>query len=253
VYLREGVQRDTLHFGYLQHGKGDAMMHDPTTSPHLHADRQARHAGRGEDAVGFDFGRKEALTFDAGKHEYRIDGSPVPSVTQVLRDVLPGRDADDYYLSLGSCAHARYAMLARGEEFEPDPQFDGYVAAWNKWAESVNLQPWSVEKVMGSSRLMIGGTLDLVGLINGKATILDYKGTADARAEWQLAFYSILYAEDTKTKPIDIGVALELHSDGSAPKQLTWNLKRARAECMGLLTAFNIRKRLGLTSKADVR
>ena len=36
-------------------------------------------------------GTTRGLTFDERGHEYRLDGQRVPSVTQVLSDLLPGQ------------------------------------------------------------------------------------------------------------------------------------------------------------------
>ena len=49
---------------------------------------------------------KHVLTFDEGAHAYTIDSRPVPSVTQVLRDVLPMFHAEEYYLQRGRAVHA---------------------------------------------------------------------------------------------------------------------------------------------------
>ena len=47
-------------------------------------------------------------TFDADRHEYRIAGRVVPSVTHVLGDLIPGWRASDWHLQRGRAVHASF-------------------------------------------------------------------------------------------------------------------------------------------------
>ena len=73
------------------------------------------------------------LDFNEAAHQYTLNGHDVPSVTQVLGDVLPGWRADDWYLERGRAVHACAAMIARGEEFDHDSVIAGQVAACRRF------------------------------------------------------------------------------------------------------------------------
>ena len=68
-------------------------------------------------------------TFNDATHEYRIGGRFVPSVTQVLGDLLPCFQAGEWYLERGRAVHACAAMIAKGIAFDHDEQIDGQVMA----------------------------------------------------------------------------------------------------------------------------
>ena len=75
-------------------------------------------------------------TYDDATHTYAIDGRPVPSVTDVLRDLLPCWQASEWHLQRGRAVHACCAMIARGVDFTHDPQISGQVSAARLWFAS---------------------------------------------------------------------------------------------------------------------
>jgi hypothetical protein len=186
----------------------------------------------------------DTFTFDAARHEYRIAGAVVPSVTQILRDVLPGWAGTEYDMALGTCCHARFAMLARGEEFEPDPQFDGYVAAWRKWALECKVRVMHVEARVASVRLQFAGTLDLVAEVSGVVSVCDYKATLTPATEHQVAAYALALLE-SRGLVVNYGAGVELRADGTYKMQ-TWPLKRAKEEWKSILTVYGLRRKCGV-------
>jgi len=56
------------------------------------------------------------LTFDADRHVYAIGGNPVPSVTQIIRAVIPRQwNADPWCMQRGTMVHKAAALLLRGQ------------------------------------------------------------------------------------------------------------------------------------------
>jgi hypothetical protein len=107
-------------------------------------------------------------SFDEATHTYRIDGEPVPSVTQVLGDVLPGYQASEWHMQRGTAMHACAAMVAQGVAFDHDPQLDGRVAALRAFFRDIPLKVAAVEQRLYSPGYRYAGTCDFVGRIGGK-------------------------------------------------------------------------------------
>src|SRR6185369_16884352 len=78
-----------------------------------------------------------AVEFNADKHEYRIDGSVIPSVTQVIGTVLPGWQASQTKKDRGTAVH-RMCSLLDDNKLEWDlvsKEIEGRVHAWRHFRE----------------------------------------------------------------------------------------------------------------------
>jgi len=93
-------------------------------------------------------------TFDPDAHVYRIRCRPVPHVTGILRDVVPGWQADPWYLSRGRTVHACVALLAAGKSYDLDlsaqsetdrKAIEGKIAAGRKFMADLRPQWHHVE------------------------------------------------------------------------------------------------------------
>jgi len=190
-------------------------------------------------------------TFDPEAHVYRINGCVVPGVTSAIGDVVGGFRADEYYLTRGRANHACYAMLAEGRLGAYGPVCAGFVRAWRAWAADCCPQPvvGLIERQLYSLRYRYAGTLDLVAwltLRDGKPArrmVIDYKGTIDPRNEYQLAAYALALEEIGQ--PCNLGLAVELREDGTYKLSKVYDLKRARAGWLAILSAHNIRREIG--------
>ena len=131
------------------------------------------------------------LTFDPIAHAYTLDGRPVPSVTQVLADVVPGWRASDWCLQRGRAVHACAAMIARGHEFTNDPQIDGQVAACRRFFAEIRPTVALVETPVASDLYRYAGTLDLLVEWPGNRglVLVDFKSTLTPAVPYQLAGY----------------------------------------------------------------
>ena len=185
-------------------------------------------------------------TFDPEKHEYRINGRRVEGVTQVLRDILPGWKASEFFLGKGRAVHAAAAFVARGIAFEHDPRISGQVEAVRKFFREVKPTVIAVEQPVYSTRYLYGGTLDAV-LIIDRSLVVDYKAHVTKATVYQCAAYSLALP-----KFVRHGIGIEFHDDGTykMPDEI-WDLKRPAQEWLAMLTTFRIRERLGCLNKEE--
>ena len=139
------------------------------------------------------------IDFDPVAHRYRIDGKPVPSVTQVLTDVLGDPTngwGEKYHLDRGSAAHALYAMMARVEDlslYDYDQRLAGHVAAWQAWRDAERPEFVEIEKPVAHAGYGYAGTLDALCMIGGRLVLIDYKQASGPRDLIQMAAYALAW------------------------------------------------------------
>jgi hypothetical protein len=183
------------------------------------------------------------LTLDAG-HVYRLDGVVLPSVTQILQSVLNIQywGATEWHLERGHIVHQCAAMIARGEDFEHDPQIDGQVQACRAWF--ADRRPM----VIGVERMVIGdgyaGTYDLLCSFGGKVWLLDWKATDAPQYRWQLGAYAD--ADGMAGCNLQQGMTVELGENGKYKEGKKVDLRRARIEWRNILNVYKMKVREGL-------
>lgn len=178
-------------------------------------------------------------SFDAATHSYRISDRPVPSVTQVIRAVLPMEwQASEWYLQRGRAVHAACAFLARGVEFTADPRIAGQIAACREFLAAFRPEIMEVEEPRHSRLYQFAGCPDLVARIDGRLTIIDYKASLAPTVEFQLGAYSELTGAR-------LGMAVELREDGTFRVDRMRDLARPRREFLAMLAVYGIMRRLG--------
>lgn len=167
----------------------------------------------------------EGLEFEPLSHTYWATNSQgeremVPSVTAVIGMI------QEYY-RLGSAALAPYA--ARGtevhtltEQYDRDPEFDldivaperaGFLLAWINFRNDFGFVPTHIEHRVFHPRLFYAGTLDRVGVIRGKQSVLDIKTSAKLgpAVGVQLAAYQHAFTD----AEIEGRFAVQLIKDGT--------------------------------------
>ncbi len=163
------------------------------------------------------------MTFDPGSHEYREDdGTPIPSVTQVLK--AAGVIDDRWYTAeardKGTAAHKlceRYAAGHREDKHGRPLRDIPYVNAFANWMD--DSYPWAIATECRIYHRLNGkayaGTFDLLAEIQGKRTLIDIK--TGAPAKWhavQLAAYAMASMDGAPVNP-DKCAVLYLKADGS--------------------------------------
>ena len=178
-------------------------------------------------------GQGTGLVFDEVLHRYCLDGKELPSVTTIIRRVLGDKGhGTQWHMDRGSAAHELYALLGAGEDlglYDYDQRLIGNVAAWLDWHSRERVVVEAVEKQMCHISAGYAGTVDAVVMIRGKRWIIDYKASASARDELQLAAYKELWELDNPAGKIYGVASLQITEDG-------WKYG-AKYERVGLLTA----------------
>ena len=148
------------------------------------------------------------LDYDPTRHEYRVDGKLVPSVTQLVAPL--GQDYDepddmtesvlDAATERGTTMHEYLAWRLNGgtrEEFELPDIYEPYADAVELFLYEHDICPFAIETpVCGAWRgVTYAGTPDLVGEFDGILSILDYKFVsqiAKSKVGAQLHGYRVL-------------------------------------------------------------
>lgn len=139
---------------------------------------------------------------------YQIDGRPVPSVTEIIRELFPCWQADEWHLQRGTAMHACCALIAQGKEFTFDPVLEGRITACRKWFAAFKPEVLEVEAARTITLHQFGGRPDLICRIAEHEYVVDWKSTLNKEVELQLGGYSIL-------SRCQHGMAVELRDDGT--------------------------------------
>ena len=183
--------------------------------------------------------------FDPAAHAYTINGRPVPSVTQVLADLLPCWRASDWHMERGRAVHACAALIARGVEFTADEQIAGQVAALRRFVVEVKPLVLAVECPVFSERYQYAGTFDLLTRRPGKLPLMlvDYKSALTPVVPYQLAAYAAAYVGEVC---IGYGMGVEIHDDGTYKLSEVYDLRRYAQSWLALLTSYGVRRKCGI-------
>jgi hypothetical protein len=177
----------------------------------------------------------QPLTFDETAHEYRAYGVRVPSVTQIIRAVIPfPYQCDRWYLQRGTMVHKAVAMMLRGDlDWDSvDPRIQFRVMAAQCFAKEFadklgNPSEFDIE-CRQSSPLGFAGTPDLYA--NG--LLVDWKSSDEPETEIQLGGYCC-FRPRAQVKQC---MSVELREDGN------YSIKKyVPARCAGLfLNVFSV-------------
>lgn len=202
--------------------------------------------------------------FDADTHTYRVDGSVLPSVTQIISSVLPGFQAGDWYLNRGRALHLACAHDDRGILIEESvhEEIAQRLKAWRKFKADTGALITMIEKPLWSAQYRFAGTVDRALTFNGKTlfgyrevpawTLCDLKSTISPQVVVQLGGYNLLLREAGVA--IGQGVAVELRDSGDYRCQ--WfdkaELRRGEQTFLAALTIHNFRVKHGLDKPRSV-
>lgn len=176
-------------------------------------------------------------------HEYRLDGQRLPSVTQILRRVLPGWQAAEWYLQRGRALHHACRLLDCGDLdwSSVSPEIEPRIRAWQKFLRDAPAHMLGVEVPVASRAYRFAGTCDRMLVYPGNVlTVADLKSTVEPQVILQLGGYSLLWREAGKGTPAR-AVAVQLNEDASY--RTRWlnahELRRAEQTFLAALTIFN--------------
>jgi len=206
------------------------------------------------------------LEFQDINHAYFLDGTRLPSVTQILQMsgammdfskvpqpiLLAARDR-------GSAVHKAAHYWLEGD-FDVDdfcatfPEYAGYLQSLIALFASGRLQTVACERRVASPRYGYAGTFDWIGLFDGHAALLDWAtgAPADVAKDLQLSAYDVaarewallgedpLLAEFFRTHPTLRRFAVRLDKTGELPKLEPYHDPRLFKEFTTLLSAQQI-------------
>lgn len=158
------------------------------------------------------------LEFRADTHTYMLDGIPVPSITQILKDLklYPNYDAitgSARERRRGTLVHALLQAYDSGTlDYDAWQKYDAtlpherqlapFMQAYQKFLKQVPTQwEWIESPVCGSiGGIQVAGTPDRIGTILGRSAVLDIKVTRNTPPECtalQTAAYATLWKQFT--------------------------------------------------------
>lgn len=160
--------------------------------------------------------------FDEEPHTYMVNGSFVPSVSDILSPLsaLSYQGIDRKTLkeaaAFGSAVHACTEYLDNGEldESSVEPEWRPCLDAYQRWKDEMHPVIDAVEMRLGCSRY--AGTLDRLCTLDGEPWIVDLKTTSVIcnHVGVQLAAYEALAVRYTGVKRYR-RAALQLRDDGT--------------------------------------
>lgn len=164
------------------------------------------------------------LTFDEEKHEYRLDGVRIPSVTGILQAlwITPQYPAGPYRVR-GRQVHTATELYDAGtiEQYEIGSTIKPYLQSYIRLLETEFFIWDSIELRAYDPELLVAGTMDRAGLYNGSdPCIVDLKsGTTGDETGLQIAAYTRMRFLRNEWKNVR-RFKIELQRDGE-PAKLT--------------------------------
>lgn len=163
------------------------------------------------------------LTFDETRHEYKLYGVIVPSVSEIIKPVSGAfysgisKEVLEHAADRGTAIHN---AIETWIEFQMDTIVDdshrGYFNAFLKWWDEKKPEPLATECRIYHKILRYAGTADLIAKIDGEIVITDYKNSASVN-EKSYSLQLEAYRQAFKSHGIEIEKKLILHlkPDGS--------------------------------------
>ena len=179
------------------------------------------------------------LQFDEAQHAYYSDGRRLPSVTQIIGEVIHRKFyASEWHMNRGSMLHEAIHLHLQGvlDPESVDSMIQPRLDAATKFIKECNVTVIECEKRVASAGLGYAGTVDCIARIGKDVCIVDWKSTLEPQADLQLGGYALLLKDHKITK----AVAVELRDNGSY--SCRWlnqgQLKLASRTFLALLTIY---------------
>ena len=182
------------------------------------------------------------------KDAYIIDGREYSRVTKVL-DVIPKPELDNWYrrmgkkycdtkrdvrASFGTRVHKEIQnLLEKKEVWVDDAEMMEDLQMFKEWSEKHNLKPVSLEQHLYNDDLMVAGTCDFIGEVDGELKLLDWKTSKRLYDQYpiQVSAYLYMYEQQFDTKLEGAGI-VSFRNGKVKEKHLD------RSECYKLLPIF---------------
>lgn len=192
-----------------------------------------------------------SLEFDPAAHRYKLDGTPVPSVTQVLDPLLelwriPAavlKAAGDFGAHVHLACHLW--NLGQLDEAALDPHLQPYLLGWKNFLSATGCELVNSEQQVFHPKYRYAGTLDAQGLMprprsrDPVHTLIDIKsGLVPPTVGPQTAAYAECLRAMPEPRVIKRRLCVQLH-DGGPPFFKVFDLTEVGDFSM-FLSALNI-------------
>lgn len=136
-----------------------------------------------------------------------------PSVTQVIGFVNQGAFSEIPPLTLiraqerGDLFHALAAAYAQGLWIPEVPEnVQGYFVSFQNWFDRYVTRVFCTERRLFHDKLKYHGTPDIICLVNGVPTLIDWKTPNNSQKSWrlQIAAYKSLASHNPDVAPIEV-------------------------------------------------
>jgi hypothetical protein len=195
----------------------------------------------------------DELIFDADSHTYAVNGRQLPSVTQVIRAVVPGWQAGEWYLQRGRAVHHGCRLLDESQiDWETvDPLIRPQLGAWQDFRRTNGYTVGVVEASFYHPIYQYAGTIDRTLRRGRELWICDIKSSIEPQVIPQLGGYALMLEHGmrnlTKEK-LAGGVAVQLKKDGDY--KCHWLDKKELQEAgrifLAMLTVYNFTTKHGI-------
>ena len=129
------------------------------------------------------------LTFNEFNHTYWLDELVIPSVTTLMKPL-----SDDFYRAVdpevlekaakrGTAIHNAVENFAQFGIEDIPPAYGGYFQAFRTWWELRKPEVLATECRVYHKILRYAGTADLICVIGGRVTLVDYKSSAQVNSK----------------------------------------------------------------------
>lgn len=195
------------------------------------------------------------LTFDEARHEYRLAGQLVPSVTGILKDngLIDDRWFTEAARQRGQAVHAAAHYLDEGDLdwSSVHPELVGYLRSWEAYkAHRKGPRIDAIELRVFDPLYQVAGTLDRVMLLGNSRWIIDLKtvgagssASAPSWARFQTAAYEAMFRREYGGPMLRRG-AIVLQADGSLPRLVEYEDAGDWSDFLAMTQATHIRRRL---------
>ena len=165
------------------------------------------------------------IEFIEAKHQYKVDGKVVPSVTEILEHITAvgygkvNPSILEEAKERGTAVHELTEAIDLG--FPPeyiDPALEGYAVAYLKFLEDYDVEWDYIEHRFYEPKMGFCGTIDRVGKIDGEDAVLDIKTTSSPSVDQKIAVVCQTSAYGYAVFPDRTDFrryALYLHKDGT--------------------------------------
>jgi hypothetical protein len=140
------------------------------------------------------------LEFNAERHEYKLDGVKIPSVSEILSPLVDLSGVPGALLlhasQFGSVVHRTLELYDKNDldMDSVDAPIMPYLSAWQNFLKESKCEIIANEQILASEALRYAGTIDRVMNLWGSVSIVDIKtGIVSKTEQFQVAAYEYLW------------------------------------------------------------